>query len=76
MRVGKRLKAYSDHLSELVQESGFGSYLTLLDPSVYLPEADPDLARISLFSGLHMLELMKTGIVTVEYRALSALTEN
>lgn len=74
--LGKRLKAYSDHLSELVQESGFGSYLTLLDPSVYLPEADPDLARISLFSGLHMLELMKTGIVTVEYRALSALTEN
>jgi hypothetical protein len=74
--LGKRLKAYSDHLSELVPESGFSSYLNLLDPSVYLPEGDPETARISLFSGLHMLELMKSGILTVEYKALSALTEN
>ncbi len=74
--LDKRLKAYSDYLSELVPESDFGSYLKLLDPSVYLPEADPETRRISLFSGLHMLELMKSGIVTVEYKALSALSEN
>jgi hypothetical protein len=74
--LGERLKVYSDYLSELVPESGFGSYLKLLDPSVYLPEGDPETARISLASGLHMLELMKSGIVTVEYRALSALSEN
>jgi hypothetical protein len=70
-----RLKAYSDYLSGLVPESDFGSYLKLLDPSVYLPEGDPETGRISLLSGLHMLELMKSGIVTVEYKALSALSE-
>jgi MFS family permease len=74
--LGKRLKAYSDYLSDLVPESGFISYLKLLDPSVYLPEADPETTSISLFSGLHMLELMKSGIVTVEHKALSALSEN
>jgi hypothetical protein len=74
--LGKRLKAYSDYLSELIPEIGFGNYLKLLDPSVYLPEGDPETTRVSLASGLHMLELMKGGIVTVEYRALTALSEN
>ena len=74
--LAKRLKAYSDYLSELVPENGFGSTLKLLETSVYLPEPDPETTRISLFSGLHMLELMKSGIVTVEYKALSALSEN
>ena len=74
--LDKRLKAYSDYLSGLVPESDFGSWLKLLDPSVYLPEADAETSRVSLFSGLHMLELMKSGIVTVEYRALAALSEN
>ena len=71
-----RLRAYSDYLSDLVPGNTSGSYMKLLDPSVYLPEADPVLGLISLLSGLHMLELMKSGIVTVENRALSALSEN
>jgi len=74
--LGIRLKSYSDYLSELIPESGFGSYLKLLDPSVYLPEGDPETTRITLASGLHMLELMKSGIVTVEYKALSAFSDN
>jgi hypothetical protein len=67
------MKGYSDYLSGLLPESESGSYIKLLDPSVYLPQINPETDRVSLMAGLHMLGLMKNGVITAESYALSAI---
>jgi hypothetical protein len=68
------LKDYSGYLSGLVPGSGFSQFAKLLDPSVYFPETNPETDRVSLMTGLHMLGLMKNGVLTVESYALSEIT--
>jgi hypothetical protein len=70
------LKEYSDYLSGLTPGSDFAKYAKLLDPSTYLPEFNPETDRISLMTGLHMLELMKNGILTAESHALSVVVNH
>ena len=69
------LKEYSAYLSELTPGSDFGKYAKLLDPSVYLPEFNPEKDRFSLMTGQHMLELMKNGVLTAESYALSVVSK-
>ena len=69
------LKEYSDFLSGQLPADDFGSYSRQLDPSVYLPGIDPEKERISLMAGLHMFELMKSGILAVESHALSTVSK-
>jgi hypothetical protein len=47
--------------------------MSLLEPSTYLPEKEPEIP-ISLMSGLHSLELLKNGILTAEAKILMAIT--
>lgn len=68
------MKQYSDYLSGQLTVDKFGMYGRLLEPSVYLPEINPETDRISLTVGLHMLELMKNGIVTAESHALAMVS--
>jgi|WetSurSiteA1Bulk_404760.scaffolds.fasta_scaffold11534_2 hypothetical protein len=70
------LKDYSDYLSGLIPREDFNDYEDLLDPSFYLPDFNPETDRISLMSGLHMLELMKNGILTAEARSFSAISKH
>lgn len=76
MRTGLEaaLNDYSGYLSGLIPGSGFSQYKKLLDPSVYFPEINPETGRVSLMIGLHMLGLMKNGVLTVESYALSETT--
>ncbi len=74
--LDEALAEYGRYLSGLVQTDDLGKYLKLLDPSVYYPGWDPAATRVSLLSGLHMLELMKTGVLTVESYALSVVYKN
>jgi len=69
------LKEYSDYLLGLTSGDDFSKYEKLLDPSVYLPAIDPANQRVSLMSGLHMLELMKNSILTVESLAFTAVSK-
>lgn len=73
-RLLSALASYSDFLSGQLPAGDFGNYARLLDPAVYLPDIDPETGRISLMTGLHMLELMKSGILAVESHALSAVS--
>jgi hypothetical protein len=50
-------------------------YGKLLEPSVYLPEINSETDRVSLITGLHMLELMKNGILTAESYAIAMISE-
>ncbi len=69
------LKKYSDYLSGQLPADEFEMYEKLLEPSVYLPEINPETERIPLITGLHMLGLMKNGILTVESHALAFVSE-
>jgi hypothetical protein len=69
------MKKYSDYLSAQLPADKFEMYGKLLDPSVYLPEINPETDRVSLLTGLHMLQLMKNGILTAESYAIAAVSE-
>jgi len=69
-------KHYSDYLSAKLKEDGLNGYTGLLEPSTYLPDIDPETAMVSLMTGLHMLELMKNGILTVETYALTTVSKS
>jgi hypothetical protein len=69
------LKKYSDYLSGQLPGDKFVMYGRLLEPDIYLPEINPETGRITLITGLHMLELMKNGILTAESYAFKLISE-
>ncbi len=69
------LKKYSDYLSGQLPADKFEMYGKLLEPSVYLPEINPETDRVTLITGLHMLELMKNGILAAESYAIEMISE-
>ncbi len=73
--IAAALKKYSDYLAGQLPADKFEMYGKLLEPSVYLPEINPETDRISLITGLHMLELMKNGILTAESYAFAMISE-
>jgi hypothetical protein len=72
--LASALEKYSGFLAGQLPADDFDNYARLLDPAVYLPDIDPATGRISLMTGLHMLELMKSGILAVESHALSTVS--
>jgi hypothetical protein len=64
--INRATSEYLDYLNSLVSGEDTGRYRKLLDPSTYLSDGDPDEVSISLMAGLHSLEVMKNGILTVE----------
>ena len=72
--VAGALKKYSDYLSGHLPADKSELCWKLLDPSVYLPELNPETDRVSLLTGLHMLQLMKNGILAAEARAMTMIS--
>ena len=73
--LASALKKYSDYLSGQLPYDKFEMYGKLLEPSVYLPEINPETDRVSLLTGLHMLQLMKNGILAAESYAIATVSE-
>ncbi len=73
--IATAMKKYSDYLSGQLPSDKFEMYGKLLEPSVYLPEINSETDRVSLITGLHMLELMKNGILTAESYAIAMISE-
>jgi hypothetical protein len=73
--LASALKKYSDYLSGQLPPDKFEMYGKLLEPSVYLPEINPETDRVSLLTGLHMLQLMKNGILTAESYTIATVSE-
>ncbi|MDF1561143.1 MAG: hypothetical protein P1P83_13205 [Bacteroidales bacterium] len=74
--LSEALREYSGYLSGLLPEGDAAQLEELLDPLAYLPETVSGRERISLMSGLHMLDLMKAGILTAESLAFSSAMKN
>jgi len=48
----------------------------LLEPSAWLPVTDQPDRVVSMMSALHLLELMKNAVLTVEAMTINAVTAN
>jgi hypothetical protein len=70
------MSGYLDYLTGLVPGEEISRYKKLLDPSTYLPGNDRGNGMMSLMSGLHSLEVMKTGILTAESCVLNEISRN
>lgn len=69
------MNKYADYLSGQLPLDRFEMIRKLLEPSVYLPEINPETDRVSMLTGLHMLQLLKNGILTAESYAIAAVSE-
>jgi hypothetical protein len=70
------LLGYADFLNGMEPAAGLSREAMLLQPSVWFPEPDQSDRDISLISSIHLLELMKNTVLTVEARAIKAIIEN
>ncbi len=70
------LKEYSGYLTGVIPAGETMQFEELLEPTVYLAATGTGSEMISLMSALHMLGLMKNGILTAESIALSAVSGN
>jgi hypothetical protein len=64
--LDKSIKSYVDFITENTSIDFVKSYESVLNPSVYLPDANPYLGENALISGLHALELLRNGILVTE----------
>ena len=74
--LDKALKEYSEYLSGLIPENSTMIPVELLDPFTWFPPDGPETERISLMTGLHMLDLLKSGVLTAESHAISVVAPN
>lgn len=72
-KLASALEEYANYLSGRLPADDYNRYVRLLDPSVYLPGDNPGTSSISIMAGLHMLELMKSGILAVESHTLTSV---
>jgi hypothetical protein len=51
-------------------------YKKMLDTEIFLPAGNPGNGEISLMAGLHTLEIMKNGLLTVESCVLNTIARH
>ncbi len=66
---------YAKYISGIEKSPETQDYKILLDPSTYLPGKDPEVPPISLMSGLHSLEVLKNGLLTIESNLLKSVAQ-
>jgi hypothetical protein len=66
---------YVIYLTGLLPPAGLTNYKKMLDTDIFLPKSIPDGGNISLMSGLHSLQIMKNGLLTVESSVLNTITK-
>lgn len=75
-RLNEALKEYSAFLEDLKPGSNRVIPVGLLDPALLFPPEGPEAQRMSLMTGLHMLDLLKSAVLTAEAYSISALSQN
>jgi len=70
------LTEYKAFISGLMPGEELSSISGLLDLSLYLPDDLPENSNVSMMSGLHSLELLKNGLLTVESGTLKVIANH
>lgn len=71
--LDKAIQDYCNLISALVTEAERYRYTAFLEPTVYLPDDSAEQSEISLMTGLHSLELLKNGILTIESKMFNVI---
>jgi hypothetical protein len=67
---------YVNFLAGIVPADGLPKYKKMLDTETFLPAGNTESGETSLMSGLHSLEIMKNGLLTVESSVLSGIARH
>ena len=67
---------YVNFLSGIVTADDLPKYKKMLDTETYLPAENSEAVKTSLMSGLHSLQIMKNGLLTVESSVLNGIARH
>ena len=67
---------YESYLASIIPAEDLLKYKKMLDTETFLPDGNPDKGEMSLMSGLHSLEIMKNGLLTVESCVLNTIARH
>lgn len=71
--LNSSMAEYVNYLTGITSAGDMLKYKKILDTEIFLPEVKPDNSKISLMAGLHTLEIMKNGLLTVESCVLNTI---
>ena len=70
------LAEYASYLTTLISAEDILKYRKMIDTETFLPEASLQKGNMTLMSALHSLEMMKSGLLTVESCALNEISKH
>jgi hypothetical protein len=71
--LNSSITRYVTYLTGITPAEDLLKYKKMLDTEIFLPSGNPDKGEISLMAGLHTLEIMKNGLLTVESYVLNTI---
>ena len=76
MELSSSIAEYVHYLTSITPEKDLIKYKKMLDAEKFLPAENEEKREISLMSGLHTLEIMKNGVLTVESCVLNTIARH
>jgi hypothetical protein len=67
---------YLSYLAGITSSEDLSNFKKILDTDTYLPDGNPEKGNISLMAGLHSLQIMKNGLLTVESSVLNRIIKH
>jgi hypothetical protein len=74
--LDKSLAEYASYLASIMPAEDMLKYKKMLDTETYLSSESFANAKVSLMSGLHSLEIMKNGLLTIESCVLNIISKH
>jgi hypothetical protein len=71
--LNSSLAEYVTFLTSVIPAEDMSKYKKMLESETFLPAGKPEESEMSLMSGLHSLEIMKNGVLTVESSVLNRI---
>jgi hypothetical protein len=74
--LNSSIAEYESYLASIIPGEDLLKYKKMLDTDIFLPSGNPYKGEISLMAGLHTLEIMKNGLLTVESYVLNTIANH
>ena len=74
--LNSSMEEYVNYLTSITPAEDMLKYKKMLDTEIFLLAGNPDKGEMSLMSGLHSLEIMKNGLLTVESCVLNTIARH
>jgi hypothetical protein len=74
--LNSSMSEYLNYLTSVTSAEDLLKYKKMLDTETYLPDGNPGKGEISLMAGLHTLEILKNGLLTVESCVLNKIAKH